>query len=419
MKKKKKNILESIAVNKSIIFGILVVTFVFMICILPLINKFTHSSSQDSLVITCPEEASAGENVECSIYMNSVSMSVSGISAKYKLTDGIVVEGLSLNSSFSNEYSEFQYKDEFGFVLVNDLINGDIGLASFSIPSDAKQDDVYKIELINIVFADGLDNEIEIPDSVAEIKIKGNTVTPEPELSDVNTLDNITVTNGVFDKNFDKDINDYIVIVDSDTFNINITKTDSKSIVSEIQEEYSFGDNKSLMVEIIVTSESGVENNYSLTFIRKTDEYSLTFNNNLSIDNDKKYIKFVPVQTTGELLFEDILVINGNIKLYNKDNQEKDSSLVLVSGDILKIYSNDELKDQYVISVFGDSNGDGKIGSIDLVQARKHLVGYKESLDAEPYRKTGVYEIALDLNGDGNITTIDILKFRKIIAGVE
>ena len=419
MKMNKKKILESTASNKNIIFGVLVIILVFCICIFPLINKGTYSEMEDGITITCPEEAIAGETIECSIAVNASSIKVSGISAKYRVSSGVVYEGLYLDLSFS-KYNDLLYKESDGFVLINDEIGENIGLVKYSVPSNALVDSVYKIELVDVVFGDGEDNELNVSNASSSITIKANSgENPEPELSKVNTLESITVTNGVFNKIFNKDDNSYIVTVDADSFTIDFTKTDNKSVVSGILKEYSFDENNSITINIKVTSESGVDNIYLLTVNKKTDDYKLVFSNNLKIDNDNKYIKFIPIKTTVSQLLNGIDITNGNVKVYDKENEEKENDKLLASGDVLRVYANDTLKDEYVISVSGDSNGDGKVSSLDLVQARKHLVGYIEEGSDEMYKKTGVYEVAIDLNQDGKISTLDIIKIRMIIVEVE
>jgi hypothetical protein len=117
-------------------------------------------------------------------------------------------------------------------------------------------------------------------------------------------------------------------------------------------------------------------------------------------------------------LINQVTVSNGELELYGINNEEKSNDSLLFTGDVLRIYLDGEVKEEYTISVLGDSSSDGKIGTMDLVQARKHIVGYINE-DGSVYEKIGVYKLALDMNGDGKVNTIDVLRIRKIIVGVE
>ena len=64
---------------------------------------------------------------------------------------------------------------------------------------------------------------------------------------------------------------------------------------------------------------------------------------------------------------------------------------------------------EYVISVKGDTSGDGKITVTDVVRLQSHLLN-KSSL-------TGAYLKAADLNGDGKVTITDLVKAAHVVAG--
>ena len=91
---------------------------------------------------------------------------------------------------------------------------------------------------------------------------------------------------------------------------------------------------------------------------------------------------------------------------------------ILATGDYLLIYCNDEIIDEYLISVSGDANGDGKVSLVDVVQVRKHIVQWIDPNTNEVQVKKGIYFEAIDLNQDGVIGLVDLVRVRKIIVGV-
>ena len=146
--------------------------------------------------------------------------------------------------------------------------------------------------------------------------------------------------------------------------------------------------------------------------------HMIDFDPELSVDEENYYIKYLLVGTTGEELLEKITVTNSDIKIFNKDGNEKEHSDKLSTGDVVVIYFNEMLTLEYTISIIGDSNGDGVIDLIDLAQMRKHIVGWVNPNTGEIQIKEGVYYYALDFNEDGMVDLVDLVRMRKTIVSM-
>ncbi len=110
-------------------------------------------------------------------------------------------------------------------------------------------------------------------------------------------------------------------------------------------------------------------------------EILITIIEDFDIKTDKYKIdeKMVISKIKDNLLYEDFIKdfeVNPNIsiKIY-KNNNEIDYSQPLGTGYKLKTYFNDELKNEYTLSVSGDLNGDGIANVTDVAKLYQHLRG--------------------------------------------
>ena len=108
-------LLDLMKKNKKVSTCLLVTILVFGVVITLIVNRGTYSNDEnvDSLIIDCPDTVLPGSELECSIILNSVTMSSQGIMAKYKVTEGLEFVELI------TENFEANTNDEDGFVLVN------------------------------------------------------------------------------------------------------------------------------------------------------------------------------------------------------------------------------------------------------------------------------------------------------------
>ena len=59
------------------------------------------------------------------------------------------------------------------------------------------------------------------------------------------------------------------------------------------------------------------------------------------------YIKYITVGTMVNELIEDINVVSGDVKIFNSSDEEKADDAILATGDVLRTYSDGEIKDIY------------------------------------------------------------------------
>jgi len=149
------------------------------------------------------------------------------------------------------------------------------------------------------------------------------------------------------------------------------------------------------------------------------EAYSLKFSEKLNVDEENNFIKYISVDTTVSDLLDNVTITgnNVNVNIYDLSNNVKNQSDSISSGDFLITYENNKLKDVYVLAVTGDSNGDGLLDLIDLVQMRKHIVGWINPDTKKIQRKEGIYYHTLDFNVDEEIDLIDLVRMRKTIVG--
>ena len=265
MKEKKKRMFKNNSSNK-IIISVLTFAFVFSVCLLPFIDKGTHSADVDILDVlqlSCPSEINYGDIfVDCNLVLTS-SDGVRGISAKYG--DNIGFQWDSFNVSSELNYQDY-YNYSDGFVITFDDINGDnlvLGTIKFDVLITENIDKLYNISLSDIHIGYN-DKEEQVDDITSSVMLK-SVIIDEEIKSDINTLSKIVIDGKEI--SLTDDILEYEFTTDSESISIEVEKTDNKSIVSGYANPVglSVGSNE---IVIVVTSESGKIRQYKLLITR-------------------------------------------------------------------------------------------------------------------------------------------------------
>ena len=120
-----------------------------------------------------------------------------------------------------------------------------------------------------------------------------------------------------------------------------------------------------------------------------------------------KYLTGVKVSTDASSIINAISAVGGKVTIKDASGNKKTSGAV-GTGYTVTIKNSDN-EETLTIVINGDTNGDGNITAVDLLQVQKALLG--------TYNLTGAYKDAGDTNNDGNITAVDLLQVQKNLLG--
>ena len=225
-----------------------------------------------------------------------------------------------------------------------------------------------------------------------------------------NDLASLSVEGYNMSPTFDEDVLTYSVYVPTTTEKVNVLATAKSQVATVVGTGEILLEDDEKDVTITVTSETGNEKKYIVS-IKKIDGNILPSEiieaSGLSLSDN--IITKVQNGTTVNT-FKSSFLANGatEVKFTNKDGNILNDTDLLTTLSKVTIVSPIETK-EFIISVKGDTSGDGKITMLDLLQILKHINGDKLLQDASYY--------AGDTSDDNTITMLDLLKVLKHING--
>lgn len=221
-----------------------------------------------------------------------------------------------------------------------------------------------------------------------------------------NFLDSITVSGHTLTPTFDRYTTAYSLHVGeatSITVSAKLNNSAAKLTGGGTVQLYK-GDN---VIPLTVTATSGETRTYTLTVttdggVVRPDAPVIT---GKVYTVDSTVTKVEPDTTVTDFI-KNLAVTNGTASVYTADGQAKTAGII-GTGDILRLYSGSTLCASYPVLIYGDVNGDGKVSSLDLRIAQKHILKIDE-ID-------GYYLTAADSSKDGSLTSLDLRVTQKYI----
>lgn len=241
------------------------------------------------------------------------------------------------------------------------------------------------------------------------------TVKVEVEANTNNDLDSLSVDNETLNEAFNKDTLNYTVNVDNATTSVVVraTKHDATATLKMGKEltsltetdNFTFNDlaEGNNIVHVVVTSEAGVDKNYTVTIIREADTgldkiTSTVFGH--TIDDD--YVLSAKIETDIAVFKTQFDNPVNELFVYESDGTTESTGDYVGTGMVIKLIRDGRELDSKIIIVKGDTNGDGTYDVTDASQAINHY------LETSPlYMLTGARLIAADVNSDGEIDVTD------------
>ena len=230
-------------------------------------------------------------------------------------------------------------------------------------------------------------------------------------LSNNNNLSTLTFNTGSLYPAFNSSITTYTLEVASNISTVTIgAQADHNKAKVEGLEEVKLT-SSSTKKEIIVTSEDGSKRTYTIT-INKKDASKETS------DDVVRYAGYKPSESniSGFSIGSSVDTIAKNIKnrysgaevkIYDSSNKEITNGTIS-TGQKISIKVNG-IEKKYDVVVYGDTNGDGKIGISDYAKICDTILG-KTNM-------SGAYNLAADTNHDGKIGIGDYAKVKDYILG--
>ena len=229
-----------------------------------------------------------------------------------------------------------------------------------------------------------------------------------------NYLKEITI-NGEQIKEFDGKNESYTYNTSSSTTKVRISAstvaTTSNFYINGIKGTQEINLNsKSQTIEIKVEAENKATKTYKL-IINRDDSIPLTSGQiigNAGYKTDGTYLSGIKLNDTSLNIKNNLQSQSSLSNINITDSNGNSKSGIITTGDIVTIKSGDTNSIYYVV-IYGDSNGDGKISSLDYVKVKNYIMGSKTL--------SGAYKIAADANKDGVIDARDYVKIKNNIMG--
>ena len=145
-------------------------------------------------------------------------------------------------------------------------------------------------------------------------------------------------------------------------------------------------------------------------FVESDEEINISFSDKIIVEGreisginyNENTVKYVKDNIITDL---DIEIVNDKNQILKEDDKVGTDSKILVKR-------NDEILRKYSIIIYGDSNGDGKINSIDLLVLQRHIL--------EIQKLDEIYQKACNIRKNGGKpTSVDLLLIQRHILGLQ
>ncbi|MHB1452908.1 MAG: dockerin type I domain-containing protein [Saccharofermentanales bacterium] len=159
-------------------------------------------------------------------------------------------------------------------------------------------------------------------------------------------------------------------------------------------------------IAVTITAENGKSRVYNLKVTRTIPQLS-----------SKVYklaggsMSGIATSTTVTSLKASIKATVGDLKVFGRDGAEITGAVTVGTGSIVKLFYKGVVFEEYMVVVYGDLNGEGKVNSTDLTILRSHILKSKSIASA--------YLAAADVNQDGKVNSTDLTIMKRHILRIK
>ena len=165
-------------------------------------------------------------------------------------------------------------------------------------------------------------------------------------------------------------------------------------------------------VELIASSKENpsIQAKCKVTVVRRMEDSEIHFDSPLVVNSLEITGIDYKKNTVADILQK--ITTNLEIEIVNHKNEILKETDLVGTGTKIQVKEDGKLLRQYSVILYGDSNGDGKINSVDLLVLQRHI------LEIEPIE--AIFRKATNINKNGKKpTSVDLLLIQRHILGLQ
>lgn len=160
-----------------------------------------------------------------------------------------------------------------------------------------------------------------------------------------------------------EDANDKKIIYSSS--NLQVATIDENGIITALQEGET---------TLIASSNenTSIQSECKLTVVRKMEDFEIHFDSSLTVNSLE--ISGIDYKKNTVADIKNLITTDLEIEFINYKNELLQDSSLVGTGTKIRVKENGKILREYKIILYGDTNGDGKINSVDLLVLQRHIL---------------------------------------------
>ena len=254
---------------------------------------------------------------------------------------------------------------------------------------------------VAIVDNDGNIKGISSGEAVITVKAKDNNVQAQINIKVYSKVTGIVVNENDVSIQIEDSFKLKAEVEPDDADNKEISYISENTDIAIVEEDGTIIGKKEGKTKIIISSKENpsIYKECVITVVRKMEDSEIHFDNSLVVEGLE--ISGIDYKNNKVSDIKNLITTDLELEFVNYKGEILNDNSLLGTGSKIRVKENGVVLREYKIILYGDSNGDGRINSVDLLVLQRHILEI-ESLDdifikASNVRRVGVKPTSVDL----------------------